>query len=257
LYLQQQLKEPKVASVLLIDDDAATAQTVRASLVAEGYQVHNAAPGPSALRQTVIEVPDLVMVSMGSGDGEWRFLRRLLTVVECPVLVLVSSGDQVACAQALEFGADDCMAHPLNEIELVARVRVALRRERVRDPLREHSFFVDGELVVDLTRREVRRCDEPVGLTAIEMRLLACLVQHEGEVLSPKQLITQVWGSAGGSSQEGLRQHMCHLRQKLEPEPGRPRRIVTRRGEGYQLRRASPKGPEGLDAIRVEQEAPI
>jgi DNA-binding response OmpR family regulator len=242
---------------VLIEELAATAQTVQSALVAEGYLVLHIPPGPDALRQILAEEPDLVIVGVHSPTKDWRWLGRLLAVLECPVFVLLGDGDEVGCARALELGADECMAQPLRPSELVARVRHLLRRGRPRASRREQSFFVDRDLAVDLTRHEAHVCDEPVALTATEWRILTCLILQEGEVVSRERLITQVWGRADGSSDDSLRQHIHHLRRKLEPDPQHPRRIVALRGEGYQLRRLNAKGARARHAASSEGKVSI
>lgn len=244
--------------IVLISRDADPLHVLGPALTLGNWAIMPAPPGPDALRRCVTVDPEIVLVSHDGHPGEWQFLERLLAVLQCPVFLLLPCKDAASCARALEMGADECMAHPIDAIELVARVRAVLRRGRGRgrDPARERNYYEDGDLVVDLTRREAWRSDEPLTLTRIEMGLLACLVRHEGESLSREQLIAQVWGSADGSSSESLRQHMHNLRQKLEPEPCRPRRIVARRGEGYQLRRVLPQRPVGWAAL-VDQEVPI
>lgn len=244
------------STIVLIGRNSEALLLAEQALSGGTYGVTSVAPGPDALRHCVASDPDLVLLSQAGQPGEWQFLERLLAVLECPVLVILPTRDAATCARALEMGADDCMAHPIEEIELVARIRAVLRRDRGHDPVRDRNYYVDGDLVVDLTRREVRLCDQPVTLTRIEMGLLACLVRHEGESLTQEQLIAQVWGSADGSSGESLRQHVHNLRQKIEPEPARPCRIVARRGAGYQLRRAQPRQPAGWAAL-VDQGEPI
>ena len=112
---------------------------------------------------------------------------------------------------------------------------------------RQRSFFVDGDLVVDRTRREVRLNDEPVALTPLEFRLLTCLVRHEGEVLPQERLLSLVWGPECEDPSGTLKQYIHHLRQKLEMDPSRPRRVVTRWGEGHMFQRLPAKAlPAGL-----------
>ena len=123
--------------------------------------------------------------------------------------------------------------------ELVARVRALLRRDTAHGPRLLQSLFVDGDLTVDLMRREVRLDGHSVRLTATEFRMLGCFVQHVGEVLSPKRLITHVRGGQQAISRGNVKLYVCHLRQKLESDPAHPRRILTRRGDGYIFTRLS------------------
>jgi DNA-binding response OmpR family regulator len=223
------------AKVLVIDGNAATIRSVCATLDREGYRVDRIQPGLDAIRKVLVTEPDLVVLGLRPTDEGWRFCRQLLTLMDRPLLLLLSTAEKLDRARGLDLGADDCMIQPVLAVELVARVRVLLRRNGSRALRR--TFFVDGDLVVDLTRREVRLDDEPVRLTPSEYRLLSCLVQHEGEVLSQEQLLAHLWGARQRRSSSVVKQYIHHLRRKLEPDPRRPRRIVTWRGEGYMLRR--------------------
>jgi two-component system KDP operon response regulator KdpE len=129
------------------------------------------------------------------------------------------------------------MCKPILSAELAARLRALVRREVPQVFRQRQSFFVDGDLLVDLTRQEVRRHDEPVALTSTEFHLLSCLVKCEGEVLSYERLMREVWGPEQAGRRAAVKQYIYHLRQKLEPDPAHPQRIVTRWGEGYMLRR--------------------
>ena len=223
------------AKVLLVDHDLGTVRDVQPVLAREGYQVDHDLPGRTAIRRIVIEEPDLLIV--GVDHGSWGFCRQLLTFVDQPVLLLLNSQDKLERVKGLDLGADDCMAKPVHLVELVARVRALLRRDLANGPRRGRSYFVDGDLVVDLSRREVRLAERPVALTPTELRLLACLVQHEGQVLSRERLLQEVWGAGYGGTADLVKQHVHHLRQKLEADPHHPQRIVTRWGEGYLLQR--------------------
>lgn len=229
-------------TILLVRDDLATPRGLRLALVPEGHQVQHTPSGLGAMREALLREPDLLILGMDSRIDDCKFLRRLLTPIECPVLVLLSAKDKLACTQSLDLGADDCMAEPLALVELIARVPALLRRGQSTVSRRERACFVDGDLVVDLTRREVRRDDEPLSLTPTEYLIQACLVQQQGEVLSPQQLAAQVWGPHAHSSGDALRQYIHHLRHKLEPDPARVLRTVTRRRGGHVLRRIEGKG---------------
>lgn len=222
--------------ILWIDDDLVTAQDVQPSLAREGFYVDHALPGRSAIRQVLIDQPDLVILGIGIQEEAWQFCRRLLSFVDQPVLLLLASDDRLDRVRGLDLGADDCMVKPILPVELAARMRALLRRE-VLQRFRQQHFFVDGDLVVDLTRQEVRRHDEPVALTSTEFRMLWSLVGCEGEVLSHERLILEVWGPEQAERRAAVKQYIHRLRQKLEPDPDHPQRIVTRWGKGYMLKR--------------------
>ena len=225
------------ASILLIDEDLPTVKELQPVLAREGYRIDHDLPGLVAIRRILVQQPDLVICGISGPDEGWRFCRRLLTFLDAPLLLLTSPEDVMGRAMGLDLGADDCMTKPVLTVEFVARVRALLRRDTSDFARRQRSYFEDGDLVVDLTRHEVRLRDEPVALTATEFRVLCCLVQHRGEVVPHQLLLTQVWGAGHHASADTIKQYIHHLRQKLEPEPSQPRRIVTRRGEGYMLQR--------------------
>ncbi len=231
-----------MAYILLIDDDLETIQGIQPVLAHEGYQVDHALPGPLALRTALLEEPDLVILGIRSHDREWQFFRRLVSVLDCPLFLLLSNASEPDRVKGLDLGADDCMVKPASLVELVARVRVLLRRDNSGLSWRKRSYFVDGDLAVDLTRRLAQLNNEPVALTAIEFRILSCLVACVGAVVPHERLVAQVWGPGYAGSHSFVKQHIHQLRRKLEPDPSHPRRIVTRRGEGYMLRRIAAEG---------------
>jgi two-component system, OmpR family, KDP operon response regulator KdpE len=226
-----------VAFILLIDDDLDTIQGIQPVLAHEGYQVDHALPGPLALRTALLEEPDLVILGIRSQEREWHFFRRLVSVLDSPLFLLLSSGSELDRVKGLDLGADDCMVKPPSLVELVARVRVLLRRDDSGVSWRKRSYFVDGDLAVDLTRRSAKLNNEPLALTAIEFRILSCLLGSIDAVVPYERLVAQVWGPGYAGSHDFVKQHIFQLRRKLEPDPSHPRRIVTRRGEGYMLRR--------------------
>jgi len=227
------------ASVLVIDDDVATVEEIQRALAQDGYQVALAQPGVDALRKMLLHEPDLVILGVSGKETDWQFCRRLLTFLEQPLLLLLGTKNRMDRVQGLELGADDCMIKPILDIELVARTRALLRRSMSPISRQKRSLFVDGELVVDLTRKEIRVNDDPIALTPTEFRLLTCFTNNVGEVVSHDRICTYVWGTDCSGSRDMLKPHIHNLRKKLEPDPSHPQRILTRRGEGYLFRRLS------------------
>jgi two-component system, OmpR family, KDP operon response regulator KdpE len=225
------------ASILLIDDDQATAKDMHSVLAGEGYRVDEMPPGLPAIRQMLKEEPDLVILGINRPDGEWQFCRQLLTFLDRPLFLLLASANEVHRAKGLDLGADDCMVKPVLTVEFVARVRALLRRWSGEVPPLQRSLFVDGDLRVDLTRREVRLNNEPVALTKRQFKVLSCLIRHLEETVPSETLLREVWGQDRTVCNDVLKQYIYQLRQKLEPDPHRHQRIVVRRGEGYRLKR--------------------
>jgi two-component system, OmpR family, KDP operon response regulator KdpE len=225
------------ATILLIDDDQATAREVHAVLAGEGYRVDQMPPGLPAIRHMLKAEPDLVILGINGPDGEWQFCRQLLTFLDRPLFLLLASADEVQRAKGLDLGADDCMVKPVLTIEFVARVRALLRRWSGEVPPLQRSLFVDGDLKVDLTRREVRLNNEPVALTKRQFKVLSCLIRHLEETVPSETLLREVWGQDRTVGDDVLKQYIYRLRQKLEPDPHQHQRIVATRGEGYRLER--------------------
>jgi len=223
--------------ILLIDNDRATSQDMLPALIQEGYRVDRVPPGPPALHAVVRQQPDLVILGLQPQYDEWQFCRRLLSVMDAPLFLLLCNACESDQAKALDLGASDCMVKPVFLMELLARMQAVLRRGSSTVPWRQRSYFVDGDLTVDLTRQRVQRNDRPVTLTATEFRVLTYLVCHVEEVLPQEQLVTYAWGPDYVGCSDIVKQCIHHLRRKLEPDPNHPQRIVTRRGEGYMLRR--------------------
>ena len=225
------------ANILLIENDVEVVEQVLPVLARAGYHVDQARPGRAALRQVLIDEPDLVILGIKANENGWRFCRRFLPFLDQPTLLLLSTAERLDRVRALDLGADDCMIKPASTVELMARVRALLRRDFSEVPQTRHHYFRDGNLVVDVVHEETWLDDEPVRLSQTEFQILSCLAQCAGEVVPYERLLVQVWGTGHGRSRHLLKQHIHNLRQKLEPNPRRPRRIVTRWGEGYMLKR--------------------
>jgi DNA-binding response OmpR family regulator len=231
---------------LVIDNDQAAVQMLRPALVEEGFEVAHQCVGLNAIRSLLVDQPDIVILGMTPLDADWQFCRRLVTFLDAPLLLLLSTDSELDLVRGLELGADDCMRKPILTAELVARVRALLRRSTSRPSWRGRSYFVDQGLVVDLTRSEVWLDEQPVALTPTEFKLLSCLTMHAGEVLSHERLMLHVWGSECPGWRDAIKLYVHHLRQKLERDPSRPQRIVTRRGRGYVFQRLTQGDPERL-----------
>jgi DNA-binding response OmpR family regulator len=225
-----------MSRILVIEGHDATIPEICSCLDREGYQVHRVQHGSNAIREVLVTEPDMVILGLHPTTEGWRFCRQILALTDRPMLLVLCTAEKLDRTRGLELGADDCMIRPVLTVELMARVRALLRRQDSRTYRRRHTFFVDGNLVVDLSRREVRLDNKPVRLTPNEYRILCYLIQHEGEVVSQERLLNHLWGTSTHHSSV-IKQHIHHLRRKLEMDPRRPQRILTWRGEGYMLRR--------------------
>ena len=224
------------ASILLVDKDAAIISELEMAFEREGFAADHAAPGVEALRKLLAEQPEVVILGLDCQRQDWDFCQQLLTFLDNPLLLLLTTHDKLDRTKGLEIGADDCLIKPVIVEEVVARARALLRRHALQPARIGRTLFVDEQSVIDLACREVRLGDHCVLLTPTEFRVLCCLARQVGEVVSPKRLTLQVWGNDGKGSPETLKVYVHRLRQKLEADPEHPERIVTRRGAGYLFR---------------------
>ena len=227
----------EVAPVVLVVEDEAQMRTfVRIALEAHGYQMLEAPTAAEGIRQARSYSPDLVLLDLGlpDGDGSW-VMRRIREYSKVPILVISARGNEESKVHALDEGADDYLTKPFGAAEMMARIRVALRKVVARDaPLL--IVRIGEDVQVDLARRAVTVRGEDVHLTPMEYKLLATLVTHAGTVQTHHQLLERVWGPGHENQMQYLRVYMTQLRHKLEREPARPRYLLTETGIGYRLR---------------------
>ncbi len=224
------------ARILVVDDESQILRALQTSLQGAGYEVEVAATAGEALTSAATHPPDGVILDLmlpdGSGTDVCRELRRWTNV---PILVLSAVGDEQEKVAALDAGADDYVTKPFGIDELLARLRAALRRmDAVTGPVVEL-----GELVVDLERRLVSLRGEPVSLTPTEFELLRLFVRNEGKLLTHPTILREVWGPRYGAESHYLHVYVSQLRRKIEPDPARPRFLLTEPGAGYRLMRPS------------------
>jgi two-component system KDP operon response regulator KdpE len=228
------VSEPALTAVV-IEDDKPIRRFLRTALESEGLQVFEAETGKQGLIEAGTRKPDLVILDLGLPDMNGvEVIRDLRSWTDLPVIVLSARTHETDKVDALDAGADDYLTKPFGVGELLARIRVALRR-RARANLQAAAEIQLGGVRVDLANRRVFRGDEPIHLTPIEFRLLAVLVRNAGRVLTHRQLLKEVWGPSRADSTHYLRIYTAHLRQKLEDDPARPRHILTETGVGYRL----------------------
>ncbi len=220
--------------VLVVDDEFAIRRFLRVALNAQGYVVAEAGNGWEALNAVVAQRPDIIILDLGLPDMDGvEVTRRLREWTQVPVIILSVREQENDKISALDAGADDYLTKPFSSGELMARLRVALRRSAM--PSEEPILQLDG-LLVDFSRRIVTIDGQEVSLTPTEYELLRLLVQNAGKVLTHRQLLRQVWGPGYEPDQHLLRVNISNLRRKIEPDPARPRYIITEPGVGYRLR---------------------
>lgn len=220
-------------SLLVIDDEKQIRRLLRVTLESGGYLVREAENGTLGLQEIAHQTPDGVILDLGLPDVDGtEVIRRLREWSRVPVLVLSVREGEDDKINALDAGADDYLTKPFGGRELLARVRAILRRT---PGVGEPAVVRIGEIEVDQAARLVRRAGTEVHLTAKEYGLLKLLVQHRGKVVTHRQILRELWGPAAEERTDYLRVHMTHLRQKLEPDPHKPRHLKTDAGIGYRL----------------------
>ena len=219
--------------VLVVDDEASIRRYLRAALGAQGLTVYESASGKEALQAVLGFRPDIIILDVGLPDIDGiEVTRRLREWSQTPIIILsVREAEQDKIA-ALDAGADDYLTKPFGTGELLARMRVALRKQ----PLSANEpVFRSGGLTVDFPRRLVSVNENEIQLTPTEYDLLKVLVTHAGKVITHRQLLRQVWGE-GYDDMHILRVNISNLRGKIEPDPSRPTYIHTEPGVGYRLK---------------------
>ena len=222
-------------TAVIVEDEPQIRRFVRAALEAEHWRVFEAATVRQGLVEAGTRRPDLVILDLGLPDGDGvDYLRDLRAWSQVAVIVLSARTDEADKIAALDAGADDYLTKPFGIGELMARVRVALRRhQKAAEP--GSAAFSFGKVMVDFTTRRVRRDGGLVHLTPIEFRLLGVLIANVGRVLTHRALLREVWGPSHSGHTHYLRVYMGQLRQKLEDDPAQPRHLLTETGVGYRL----------------------
>jgi two-component system KDP operon response regulator KdpE len=235
-----------VTKVLVIDDEEPILRALRINLAAHQYEVSTAPDGKSGLAAMARDRPDVLILDLGLPDMDGtEVITGIRGWASVPIIVLSAWGQESAKIAALDAGADDYVTKPFGMGELLARLRVAVRRA---SPAPDEPVITAGDITVDLAAKRVRRAGEDVRLTPTEWQLLEVLVRNRERLVTQRQLLREVWGPEYGTEGNYLRVYMAHLRRKLEPDPSRPRYLRTEPGMGYRFTRTGsavspPGGP--------------
>jgi len=227
------IRVPGAARILVVDDDPAIRRGLVAELQAAGYEAFEAADGKEGLAHFAADVPDLVLtdLAMPRSDG-YELIAAIRKVAKTPIVVLSVRGGDADKVRALDLGADDYVPKPFSVRELLARVRAHLRRtldDATPGPLKFPGLSIDRERrLVTVEGREVR-------LTPTEFSILEFLASRAGKPVTIAQIIGRVWHGAPGTTPDAVRVHVGSLRKKLEPDPARPRFILTEPWIGYRF----------------------
>jgi two-component system KDP operon response regulator KdpE len=223
------------ARILVVDDEPAIARVVSRNLTAHDFAVRTVDTGAAALDAYAAERPDLVILDLGLPDMDGTgIVSRIRESASTPIIILSVRGSERDKVRALDLGADDYLTKPFGVEELLARVRVALRHAARPDSGAEPVFSTDG-LEVDFASRVVRSDGAEVHLTPTEFDLLRSLIAHPDRVLTDRMLLQEVWGPEYGDEAHYLHVYVARLRKKIEPDPRRPRHILTEPGVGYRF----------------------
>jgi two-component system, OmpR family, KDP operon response regulator KdpE len=230
-----------VTTVLVIDDEPQIVRALRINLRVREYDVHTAASGTEALEVAAKHPPDLVILDLGLPDLDGvDVIHGLRGWTDAPIIVLSGRADGTNKVEALDAGADDYVTKPFGMDELLARMRAVSRRAGADGDEPQVRL---GDIVVDLAAKRVRRSpasarsdsdgNGDIRLTPTEWHLLEVLLRNPGKLLSQQQLLAEVWGPGYAEATGNLRLYMTQLRRKLEPDPARPRWLLTEPGMGY------------------------
>ncbi len=225
--------EAKGARIIIIDDEPQVRRLLKVALTAHNFEVKETATGREGIEQSAIFRPDVIILDLSLPDLDGiEVVRQLREWTQVPVIILSVREQEHDKIAALDAGADDYVTKPFSMGELLARIRTALRH--ASGAQNEPVLTFEG-LAIDLTRRQVLVDNKEIKLTPTEYELLRTLTANAGRVLTHRQLMRTVWGPAYEQETNYLRVYIRQLRHKIEPDPGRPRHIVTEPGVGYRF----------------------
>src|SRR5665213_4631480 len=223
-----------VAKVLVIDDDPSLLRALRVGLQASGHQVTTAVNGEQGISQTAVTSPDVVVLDLGLPDIDGQTVcRRIRQWSEVPIIILSASGTEDRKVAALDGGADDYVTKPFGMAELEARIRTAIRHQRVEPDAPGGSVITVGEVSIDLVHHEAHIKGAPVRLTSKEFGVLSFLMRNEEKVCTHEMILTAVWGAPYARESQYLHVYVNRIRQKLSADSGLHLRAVP--GIGYVL----------------------
>ncbi len=224
----------RLRKILVVDDEAEIRRFLRASLKLYYHEIIESENGSDALEKIYTQKPDLVILDLGLPDMDGvEVTRQIRSMSNVPIIILSVRNYETDKIEALDAGADDYLTKPFGMGELLARVRVVLRRQ---EPQISKTSLKSGDLEVDLPRHRVTLAGKEVGLTPIEFDILTVLMQNQGVVVTHRQLIQQVWGSVYEDQSRLLRVNISNLRHKIEADPNQPVYILTELGVGYRFK---------------------
>lgn len=224
--------------ILIIEDEKVIRNFTKIALETQGYKVIEAVNGQEALTMIMSYNPELIILDLGLPDMDGlKILEYVREWSNTPIIIVSARGQERDKITALDLGADDYLTKPFSMAELLARVRVALRRISLSQDSNNALIknYKVQQLEVDLEKRKIMLAGEEVHLTPIEFKIFSLLVKNSGKVLTHNYITKEVWGGVVGNENQSLRVFMANIRRKIEKEPANPRYLITEVGVGYRL----------------------
>ncbi len=225
--------------ILIIEDEVSISDIVKFNLVKEGYEVETAYDGEEGLRKALGADFDLILldIMLPHVDG-FQVCRKVRETSSVPIIMVTAKEEEVDKVLGLELGADDYLTKPFGAVELLARIRAALRHTRTvvdNDGIALSGCYTVGTLTVDYRKHRVYRDGVDTNLTPTEFKIVALLGKHAGQVLTYRHILRELWGPSASTDNKILRVHMANIRRKIEPNPDEPVYIMTEIGVGYRM----------------------
>lgn len=225
--------------ILIVEDDPGIGKFLKANLTANSYDVVITETAKSALAMISSHCPDCILLDLGLPDLDGnQVIQNVRGWTKIPIIVISARSNEDDKARALDLGADDYLTKPFGTVELLARIRAALRHTRTNlenDEIAMSGCYCVGKLRIDYRKHRVYLDDVDTNLTPNEFKIVALLGKHAGQVLTYKQMLCELWGPSVGSDNKILRVHMANIRRKIEPNPDEPIYIFTEVGVGYRM----------------------
>jgi len=223
-------------TILIVEDEPQIRRFLRATLGTD-YRLLEATNAQEGLAEAAATPPDVVLLDLGLPDMDGlEVIRRLREWTQAPIIIISARGQEHDKVAGLDAGADDYLTKPFGVPELMARIRVALRRSQSASDEAGNPVLTSGELKIDLAKRLVHVGGEEIHLTPLEFKLLAILAKHADKVITHRQLLKEVWGPDCTEDTQYLRVFVHQLRRKVEPNSSQPKWLITEAGVGYRLR---------------------
>lgn len=224
--------------ILVVEDDNAIRNLIATTLETQNYKYHTSQTGKQAIIEVASQQPDIMLLDLGLPDIDGvEVIKKIRTWTNMPIIVISARSEDRDKIDALDSGADDYLTKPFSVEELLARLRVSLRRLNYNNQIQESSEFINGDLKIDYASGCVYLNDNELHLTPIEFKLICLLAQNVGKVLTHTYITKKIWGNALESDVASLRVFMATLRKKIELDPAHPKYIQTHVGVGYRMLR--------------------